>query len=87
MQPVVPYFKPYKKPLNYPKYKKDSYLDAHVWVFKAIIKANGETIDEEITNLFNFTLIDNALKWCNNYMQDHPNYRFVELKKVFCQRH
>jgi hypothetical protein len=30
MQPIIPYFGPYKKPFNYPKYKKDSNLDAHV---------------------------------------------------------
>jgi hypothetical protein len=85
MQPVVPYFRPYKKPLNYHKYKKDYDLDGHVRVFKVFIKVNGEMVDEEIANLFNFTLRDNAFKWCNNYMQDHPNYRFVKFNKVFCQ--
>jgi hypothetical protein len=63
MQCVVPYFRPYRRPLNYSEYKKKSYPDSHVQIFKAIIK----------TNLFNFTLKDNALDWCNNYMQDHPN--------------
>lgn len=87
MQPMVPYSRPYEKPLDYPKCKKDYNLDVHVWLFKATIETNGETVDEEITNLSNFTLKDNALKWCNNYMQDHPNYRFVELEKVFCQQY
>jgi hypothetical protein len=36
-------------------------------------------IDEEITNLLNFTLKDNASYLCNNYMQNHPNYKFIEL--------
>jgi hypothetical protein len=49
-----------KRPLNYLEYKKDSYLDAHVQVFKAIIKANNETINEEISNLFNFMFRDHA---------------------------
>ncbi len=50
-----------KRPLNYLEYKKDSYLDAHVQIFKAVIKANSETIDEEmIANFFNFMLRDNA---------------------------
>ncbi len=40
-------------------------------------------VDEEIVNLFNFTLKDNALKWCNNDMRNHPNYRFVEFKRFF----
>jgi hypothetical protein len=35
-------------------------LDAHVWVFKAIIKDKGEIINEEVFNLFNFTLKDNT---------------------------
>jgi hypothetical protein len=37
---------------------KDSDLDAHVRVFKIAIKANGETYDAEIVNLFSFTLKD-----------------------------
>lgn len=47
--------------LNYPPYKKNFDLDVHVQVFKIVIKTNGEMINVEITNLFNFTLIDNAL--------------------------
>jgi hypothetical protein len=50
MQPIVPYFRPYMRPLNYFEYKKNSDLDACVQVIKATIKANGEMIDEEITN-------------------------------------
>jgi hypothetical protein len=41
-------------------YKKDFNLDVHVRIFKVAIKANNETIDEKITNMFNFTLKDNA---------------------------
>jgi hypothetical protein len=37
---------------------KDSNLDAHVKVFKVDIRANGETKDEKIANLFSFTLRD-----------------------------
>ncbi len=33
-------------------------------VFKTTTKVNGKMIDEVITNLFNFTLKDNALDWC-----------------------
>jgi hypothetical protein len=59
----VPYFKPYRKPFNYSEYKEKNYPNFHVQVFIAIIK----------TNLFKFTLKDNALDWCNNCMRDHPN--------------
>jgi hypothetical protein len=51
---VVPYFRPLKRPLNYLEYKKDSNTNVHIEVFKSTIKANGEMINEEITNLFDF---------------------------------
>lgn len=60
VQPIIPYSRPFRKPLNYPEYKKNFKLNVHVQVFKADIKANNETIDEKITNLFNFTLKDDA---------------------------
>ncbi len=62
VQPIIPYHRPFMRPLNYPKYKKDYDPNVHVQVFKATIKVDDETIDEEITNLFNFTLRDNT---CN----------------------
>jgi len=83
MQPVVPYTRPFKKPHNYLEYKKDSDSDVHVQVFKVTIKVNGETIDEEITNLFNFTLKDSTSNWRNNYMQDKLNYMFAILEQAF----
>jgi hypothetical protein len=53
-------------------------------VFKVAIKANGETIDEEITNLFNFMLENNASYYfCNNYVRVHPNDRFTYIKQAF----
>ncbi len=60
VQHVVPYYRPSRRPLNYLKYKKDFDLDVCVRVFKVAIKVNGETINEQITNLFNFMLKDNA---------------------------
>jgi hypothetical protein len=60
VQPIVPYSKPCRRQLNYLKYKRDFDLDVHVQVFKATIKVDDETIDEEITNLFNFTSRDNT---------------------------
>jgi hypothetical protein len=35
-------------------------MDVHVKIFKATIKANGEMISEEITNMFNFKLKDSV---------------------------
>jgi hypothetical protein len=40
--------------------KKNYNPDVHIRIFEAVIKANGETLDEEIKNLFNFTFKDNA---------------------------
>ncbi len=71
VQHVVPYYRPSRRPLNYLKYKKDFDLDVCVRVFKVAIKVNGETINEQITNLFNFMLKDNAFDQCNNYMRNH----------------
>jgi hypothetical protein len=48
--------------LNYLEYKKNSNLDAHVGVFKTIIKVNDEPINEEITKIFNFTLKKECIK-------------------------
>ncbi len=57
-RPPLPPNRPYHWPLNYLEYVKDSNLDAHVKVFKVDIRANGETKDEKIANLFSFTLRD-----------------------------
>jgi hypothetical protein len=50
---VLSFFWPYRRPLNYFEYKKDFDSHVHLRIFKAALKANGEIIDEEITNLFN----------------------------------
>jgi hypothetical protein len=83
IQLVVPYTRLFKKPHNYLEYKKDSDSYVHVQVFKVTIKVNGETIDDEVTNLFNFTLKDSTFNSCNNYMQDNLNYRFANLEQAF----
>jgi len=57
-KPPLPSNKPYRRPLNYHKYVKDYDPDAHVKVFKATIKSNGETEDAEIVNLFSFAFKD-----------------------------
>jgi hypothetical protein len=66
--------------LQYPTYVKDIDHDAHIRVFKKIIKVNGETVEADIINLFGFTLWDNILEWDENFVQDHPNYIFEELE-------
>ncbi len=55
-KPSLPPNKPYRQPLNYHEYVKDSNPDAHVKIFKAAIRANNEIDDEKIINLLYFTL-------------------------------
>jgi len=74
---------PYKK-LQYPTCVKDINLDVHNIVFKKAIKANGETIEFDIINLFS-ALMDNISKWRENYFENHPNYIFEELEQTFCK--
>ncbi len=83
VQHVIPYYRPFRKPLNYPKYKTNFDPNVHVQVFKATIKVSDEMVDEEIVNMFNFTLRDNTYDYCNNYMQDNPNCKLANLKQVF----
>jgi hypothetical protein len=83
LQLVIPYYRPCKRPLNYIQYKKDSNPNAHLQIFKVVVKANDEMINKEIIHLSNFTLKDNALDWCNNYMRDHPNYKYRKSRMSF----
>jgi hypothetical protein len=82
IQHVVPYSRPFRRPLNYLEYKKDSNPNVHVQIFKVVIKTTDELVNEEIANLFNFTLRNNTFDWCNNYMRDNPKCRFTYLEKV-----
>jgi hypothetical protein len=52
---------PYKK-LQYPTYIRDTGLDVHIRVVKKEIKANGETMEVDIINLFGFTCTDNIFE-------------------------
>jgi hypothetical protein len=57
-RPPLPLNKPYHRPLNYPVYVKDPNPNVHVKVFKVAIRANNETNDVKIVNMFNFTFKD-----------------------------
>jgi hypothetical protein len=43
-------------------------------------------VEIDIINLFGFTLLDNISKWGENYVQDHLNCTFEDLKHTFCKR-
>jgi len=69
----------YRK-LQYPTYVKDIDLDVHIKVFKKAIKANGDTVETNIINLFGFTFKDSIFEWGENYVQDRPNCTFEKLE-------
>jgi len=79
-RPPLPSNIPYYWPLNYPKYVKDFNLDTHVKVFKVANRANNETYNVKIVNMFNFTLKDIVSDWCNNYMGDYLYCTFAKLQ-------
>jgi hypothetical protein len=76
--------RPYMK-LQYPTYVKDTNLDAHIKMFKKVIKGNGETVEVDIINMFGFTLIDSIFEWGENFVQNHPNCTFEKLEQTFCK--
>jgi hypothetical protein len=86
-RPPLPPNRPYRQPLNYPKYVKDSNPNAHVRIFQTVIKTNSETNDARIFNLFNFTLRDTMFDWCNNYLGNYLDCTFVKLYLTFYERY
>ncbi len=72
---------------EYQDYNKDAYLDVHVKVFQAVVKVNGETLEEYIINAFSYTFKKMASNWCYNYMLEVFNYKFLKLTHTFCKRH
>jgi hypothetical protein len=48
-------------------------------VFKKAIKANGETMEINIINMFSFTFRDNICEWVENFIISYPNYTFEKL--------
>jgi hypothetical protein len=61
---------PYKE-LQYPTYVKDINPNVHIKIFKKAIKANGETMEVDIINMFGFTFRDSISEWGENYVQNH----------------
>jgi hypothetical protein len=72
--------------LQYPNYVKNIDPNAHIRILKKTIKINGEIIEDDIINLFSFTLRDNIFEWGENYVQDNPTYTFEELEQTFCKQ-
>jgi hypothetical protein len=79
--------KPYHQPFNYLKYVRNFNPNVNVKVFKVAIKANNETNDAKIVNIFSFTLKHIVSNWCNNYMGYYPNCIFAKLQLAFYKRY
>ncbi len=73
--------------LPYPVYTMGMDPNDHVWVFCKAIQANGERNDDDIINLFCFTLHDAISKWWENFMKAHQVCRFEELEVMFCKHY
>jgi hypothetical protein len=65
--------------LKYLDVKKDVDPNAYVRVFNFVVKANVETSEEYIINVFSYTQKDTTSYWCHNYMLEFPNCTFSNL--------
>jgi len=74
----------YRK-FQYPTYVKNINPNAHIKIFKKVIKANGEIVESNIINMFGFTFKDGIFKHCENFVQNLPNCTFEELEQIFCK--
>ncbi len=71
----------------YPIYVKDTNFDVHIQIFKKAIKIKGKKINEDIINLLGFMVKENIFKHGENFVQNHHNHTFVELKHAFCKKY
>jgi hypothetical protein len=69
-----------RKQLPYLPYVKNIDPNAHIQMFKSTTKTDGEIEDEDIANMFLFTLRDIIFKWGQNSLREHPNCMFMELE-------
>ncbi len=60
-------------------------MDVHIQMFKKTIMANGEIINVDIINFFEFTLKVISLIGDNFSLQNHPHCTFIDFKQVFCK--
>lgn len=58
---------------------KDRDFDAHIEVFKCIIRVNEETEDCHIVNLSHIT------EWGAKFVKGHPRCTFAEIQQAFCK--
>ncbi len=63
---------------------KDRDFDAHIEVFKCIIRVNEETEDCHIVNLSQSTF-RNISEWGANFVKGHPHCMFAEIQQAFCK--
>jgi hypothetical protein len=62
----VPMDRPYQSTLKYLDDNKYANPNAHVRVFNVIVRENGETFEEYLTNAFFYTLRKTTSNWCHN---------------------
>jgi len=74
-----------KEALKYPNFKKNVDPDVHGKVLNFIVKANAETFEEYVINVFKYMLRNTTSNKCHNYMLKFPNYVLSELTQAFCK--
>jgi len=65
--------------LKYLDFKTNVDLNVHVRMFNSLVKANVETSEEYIINVFSYMLRDTTLDWCHNYMSKKIDCTFSKL--------
>ncbi len=81
------YVRPNMVALKYPNFFKNDNLDVHVKMFNFVIKANAETSEEYIINVFSYMLRNTTLDYCQNYMSKFFDYIFKKFTHAFCKHH
>ncbi len=75
--PPLPPNGPYRQPLNYHEYVKDSDLDAHVKVL--LLKLIMKWMMQKLLICLVLPLKNIMSNWCNNYMGDYLDCTFAKL--------
>ncbi len=63
---------------------KDRDCDAHIEVFKCIIRLNEEREDRHIVNL-SWSTFRNTSEWGANFVKGHPHCTIAEIQQAFCK--
>jgi len=81
------YVKPNRVAFKYIDLKKHVDLNAHVKMFKFVVKTNVKTFEKYIINAFSYKLRDTTSSWYYNYMLGFLDCTFSRLIQAFYKHH